>query len=93
MLPVVATKTRVLKEMWFHTILMIACSIWLIASAALPTWSMVVTVALGLVFARELVGLKEGSENYGKVAGKIFQWSITYLSLLSVVLVVAQLSA
>ena len=26
-----------------------------------------------------------------KVAGKIFQWSITYLSLLSVVLVAAQL--
>ena len=28
---------------------------------------------------------------YTKVAGKIFQWSITYLSLLSVLLVVAQL--
>jgi protoheme IX farnesyltransferase len=93
MLPVVATKARVHKEMWFHTILMIACSVWLIISAGLPLWSMIVTVLLGLVFARELVALKEGSENYGKVAGKIFQWSITYLSLLSVLLVVAQLSA
>lgn len=93
MLPVVATKARVYKEMWFHTILMIACSVWLIISAALPLWSMIVTVLLGLVLARELVALKEGSENYGKVAGKIFQWSITYLSLLSVVLVIAQLSA
>ena len=91
MLPVVATKGRVLREMWFHTILMIASSIWLISSANLPTWSMVVTVALGLVFARQLLALKEGSPEYGKVAGKIFQWSITYLSLLSVVLVVAQL--
>ena len=91
MLPVVATKGRVLGEMWFHTILMIASSIWLIISADLPTWSMVVTVALGLVFARQLVALKEGSPDYGKVAGKIFQWSITYLSLLSVVLVIAQL--
>ena len=91
MLPVVATKGRVLGEMWFHTTLMIASSIWLISSANLPTWSMVVTVALGLVFARQLVALKEGSPEYGKVAGKIFQWSITYLSLLSVVLVVAQL--
>ena len=91
MLPVVATKGRVLREMWFHTILMIASSIWLISSANLPTWSMVVTVALGLVFARQLLGLKEGSPEYGKVAGKIFQWSITYLSLLSVVLVAAQL--
>jgi len=93
MLPVVATKARVHKEMWFHTILMIACSIWLIISAGLAMWSMVITVLLGLVFARELLALKEGSEIYGKTAAKIFQWSITYLSLLSVVLVAAQLSA
>jgi protoheme IX farnesyltransferase len=91
MLPVVATKGRVLGEMWFHTTLMIVSSVWLISSANLPTWSMVVTVALGLVFARQLIALKEGSPEYGKVAGKIFQWSITYLSLLSVVLVAAQL--
>ncbi len=93
MLPVVATKANVYRQMWFHTILMIASSIWLILSAALPTWSLVITIGLGLVFARELVALKESSPDYGKTAGKIFQWSITYLSLLSVVLVVAQLSA
>jgi protoheme IX farnesyltransferase len=91
MLPVVATKGRVHKEMWFHTILMIASSIWLILAAGLPAWSMVATIALGLVFAVQLVALKEGSSEYAKVAGKIFQWSITYLSLLSVLLVVAQL--
>ena len=91
MLPVVATKNRVLGEMWFHTILMIASSVWLIQSVELPLWSLVITVALGLVFALQLIALKEGSPDYGKVAGKIFQWSITYLSLLSVVLVVAEL--
>ena len=91
MLPVVATKSRVLSQMWLYTILMIGSSIWLIASAALPTWSMVVTIALGLVFAIQLIGLKENSPDYGKVAAKIFQWSITYLSLLSVLLVIAQL--
>ena len=93
MLPVVATKARVHKEMWFHTIMMIACSVWLIISAELAMWSLVVTVLLGLVFARELLALKEGSENYSKTAAKIFQWSITYVSLLSGVLVAAQLSA
>ena len=93
MLPVVATKTRVYREMWFHTIMMIASSIWLILSASLPMWSLVVTVLLGLVFARELIALKESSPDYAKTAGKIFQWSITYLSLISVVLVAAQLSA
>ena len=92
MLPVVATKARVHKEMWFHTIMMIVCSIWLIISARLPLWSMLVTVLLGLVFARQLLALKEGADNYSQTAAKIFQWSITYLSLLSVVLVAAQLS-
>jgi len=91
MLPVVATKGRVLKEMWFHTTLMITSSVWLILAAELPMWSLAITVALGLVFARQLIALKEGSPEYTKVAGKIFQWSITYLSLLSVLLVVAQL--
>ena len=93
MLPVVATKERLHREMWLHTILMIASSIWLITSAGLPRWSLVVTLLLGLVFARELIALKESSPDYGKTAGKIFQWSITYLSLLSVVLVAAQLTA
>lgn len=91
MLPVVATKSRVLGEMWFHTILMIASSIWLVQSADLLPEAMIATVVLGAIFARQLIALKEGSPDYGKVAGKIFQWSITYLSLLSVVLVVAQL--
>jgi len=91
MLPVVATKDRVLKEMWFHTILMIASSVWLILVADLPMWSLAITVALGLVFALQLIALKKDSPGYANVAGKIFQWSITYLSLLSVLLVVAQL--
>ncbi len=93
MLPVVAPKSQVHRQMWSHTILMIASSIWLILSAQLPTWSLLITIVLGLIFARELIGLKESSPDYAKSAGKIFQWSITYLSLLSVVLVVAQLAA
>ena len=91
MLPVVATKTRVHREMWLHTIAMIISSIVLIQTAHLPFWSLVITIALGLVFARQLVDLRETSESYTKVAGKIFQWSISYLSLFSVLLVVAQL--
>ena len=52
---------------------------------------MAITIALGLVFAVQLRGLDEKSENYEKVAVRIFQWSITYLSLLSILLVAAQL--
>ena len=91
MLPVVASKTHLLRQMWIYTIAMIASSIALIINAELQNWAMALTVTLGLVFAAQLRGLNEKSENYDKVAGKIFQWSITYLSLLSILLVVAQL--
>jgi len=91
MLPVVASKTHLLRQMWVYTIAMIASSVALIVNAKLQTWAMALTVILGSIFAAQLRGLDEKSEQYEKVAGKIFQWSITYLSLLSVLLVVAQL--
>jgi protoheme IX farnesyltransferase len=91
MLPVVATKSNVRLQMWFHTIFMISSSIALISLASLPMWSMAITILLGLIFALQLIQLKDGSPDYAKVAGKIFQWSITYLSLFSVLLVIAQL--
>ena len=91
MLPVVVSKTHLLRQMWVYTIAMIASSVALIVNAKLQNWAMVLTVVLGLIFAAQLRGLDEKSEKYEKTAGKIFQWSITYLSLLSVILVVAQL--
>ena len=91
MLPVVVSKTHLLRQMWVYTIAMIASSIALIVNAKLQNWAMALTVVLGLIFAAQLRGLNEKSEQYEKTAGKIFQWSITYLSLLSVLLVVAQL--
>ena len=91
MLPVVASKTHLLRQMWIYTIAMIASSIALIINAELHNWAMALTVVLGLVFAAQLRGLNEKSVNYEKTAGKIFQWSITYLSLLSILLVAAQL--
>jgi len=91
MLPVVVSKTHLLRQMWVYTIAMIASSVALIVNAKLQNWAMVLTVVIGLIFAAQLRGLDEKSENYEKTAGKIFQWSITYLSLLSVLLVVAQL--
>jgi protoheme IX farnesyltransferase len=91
MLPVVATKSNVRRQMWFHTILMIFSSVAVISLASLPMWSMALTIGLGIIFAIQLLQLKDGSADYAKVAGKIFQWSITYLSLFSVLLVAAQL--
>ncbi len=91
MLPVTAARNIVLRNMWFHTIAMIVSSVALIYLSDLQWWAMVMTVALGLVFAFQLVQLKENSENYNAVALKIFHWSITYLTLFSALLVIAQL--
>jgi len=91
MLPVVATKTHLLRQMWVYTVAMIASSIALFINADLQLWAQAVNVILGVVFALQLRGLDEKSENYEKIAGKIFNWSISYLSLLSVLLVAAQL--
>ena len=91
MLPVIAARTIVVKNMWFYTVAMITSSIALIYLADLQWWAMVITVGLGLVFAFQLLQLKENSENYNSVAAKIFHWSITYLTLFSALLVVAQL--
>jgi protoheme IX farnesyltransferase len=91
MLPVVATKTHLLRQMWVYTVAMIASSIALFINADLQLWAQAANVILGVVFALQLRGLDEKSENYEKTAGKIFNWSISYLSLLSVLLVAAQL--
>jgi protoheme IX farnesyltransferase len=91
MLPVIAARNIVLRNMWFHTIAMIVSSVALIYLSDLQWWAMVITVALGLVFAFQLVQLKENSENYNAVALKKFHWSITYLTLFSALLVIAQL--
>jgi protoheme IX farnesyltransferase len=91
MLPVIAARNIVVRNMWFHTVAMILSSVALIYLTELQWWAMVATVALGLVFALQLVQLKENSENYNAVALKIFHWSITYLTLFSALLVIAQL--
>jgi heme o synthase len=91
MLPSVASRANVIGQMWFHTIAMVLCSTALIQLAELPVWTLMATVALGAVFTFQLFALKENSDNYNKVAGGIFHWSITYLTLLSILLVFAQL--
>jgi len=91
MLPSVATRANVIGQMWFHTIAMVLSSTALIQLAELPVWTLMAAVALGAVFTFQLFALKENSENYNKVAGAIFHWSMTYLTALSILLVVAQL--
>jgi len=91
MLPVVATRKRVYFEMWFHTIAMIVCSILTINAAGLPTWTYYLTAVLAVVFAEQIFKLRKGEAEYERVAGRIFHFSILYLTLFSVLLVVGQL--
>ena len=55
MLPVVASIKSVQKQMWFHTIGMVICSLALDWSAKLPWWCWVITVLLALGFGQQLL--------------------------------------
>lgn len=91
MLPVVATHKRLKIEMWFHTIAMIVVSILLILAEQMPQWTLMMTIVLAIVFSQQLFGLKEVGEDQDKVASRIFNYSITYLTLYSLLLVVGVL--
>ena len=89
MLPVVASIKSVEKQMWFHTIGMVLTSLAVNWSANLPWWCWVITIAIALGFGLEL--LKIDGPDSNKAAAKLFQWSITYLSVFSLLLVIAAL--
>ena len=91
MLPGVTSQINLHGQMWFHTISMFIASVVTINFAQLPIWVQIVNVLLFAIFAYELAQLRGSNPDYGKVAAKVFQWSITYLSLYSVLLVAAVL--
>jgi protoheme IX farnesyltransferase len=84
MLPVVATKEEVAKQSWFHTIAMIITSLLTLYSAGFPFWSYLLTFLMGVAFAWQLRDMEGNS-------GKIFNGSISYLSLYSILLVAGTL--
>ena len=89
MLPVVASMKSVEKQMWWHTIGMILTSLGVNYTAHLPWWWWVITALLGGGFIQQLIRINKGDG--GKAAAKLFQWSITYLSAYSLILVIAVL--
>ena len=91
MLPVVASHKRLKIEMWFHTIAMIIVSVLLMLEENMPQWTLLITLVLAIVFSQQLLGLKEGGVDQDKVASRIFNYSITYLTLYSLLLVVGVL--
>jgi heme o synthase len=91
MLPVVASRNRVYLETWFHTIMMVAASFATIYSADLPQWSYYLTGVLAILFGEQVFKLRKDGAEYEKVATRIFNFSILYLTLFSILLVVGEL--
>jgi protoheme IX farnesyltransferase len=89
MLPVVASMKSVQKQMWFHTIGMVVASLAVLWSADLPAWTWAISILLAVGFGVELTKINGPDSN--KSAAKLFQWSITYLSVYSLLLVVGTL--
>ena len=89
MLPVVAPMKSVMQQMWFHTIAMFLTSFITLWSAGLPNWSYLVSALLAIFFGLSMRGL--GGAERDRAALKVFHGSITYLSLYSILLVVAVL--
>jgi protoheme IX farnesyltransferase len=89
MLPSVAPMKSVIKQMWFHSTLMVVISILVITSAKLSLWVLFASLFLIIGWKIQLIKLtKEPSEVN---AGKLFQASIIFLSIYSFLLVIGVL--
>ena len=89
MLPSVAPMKSVIKQMWFHSTLMVVISILVITSAKLSLWVLLASLFLIIGWKIQLINLtKEPSEVN---AGKLFQASIIFLSIYSFLLVIGVL--
>lgn len=92
MLPVVAAEKIVTRQMFGHALAMVAASIALGVEADLPVWYSIVAIALGGYFLFLVSSLKaENERERNRAAEKIFHGSISYLSVISLLIVLAVL--
>lgn len=92
MLPVVAAEKIVTRQMLGHAVSMIASSLALGAVASLPIWYSLIATGMGVYFLTLILRLRTNDELIrGKIAEKIFHGSISYLSVISLLIVVAVL--
>jgi protoheme IX farnesyltransferase len=88
MLPVVAEPRVVVRRMVGHSVAMVAASLVLWPVAGLTTVYLVVAATLGAVFLWSVLGLRRrvlaGLPEEQWRPMRLFHWSITYLTLLFV---------
>ncbi len=87
MLPAVSTVRRTATEILFYSVLLVATSLLLAAVAHLGAFYLTAATVLGLVFVALAVKLFRRATP--KVAMQLFSYSITYLTLLFVLMAVA----
>jgi protoheme IX farnesyltransferase len=85
MLPVVAPMSTVVKQMWFHSTFMVVTSIAVLVSADISIWLIVATSVLLLGWKLELIRLTKSNSDTD--ASRLFNWSITFLSIYSLLIV------
>jgi heme o synthase len=88
MLPVVAPMGTVIWQMWMHATLMVATSYALLYSLSSPLWAYLTTTLVNLYFLGQLARMRGESKSVERAAIKVFHGSITYLSLISLILLV-----
>jgi protoheme IX farnesyltransferase len=85
MLPVVAPMSSVVKQMWFHSTFMAITAMAVLVSADLSIWLLIATALLILGWKLELTRLTRSNTDLN--AGRLFNWSITFLSIYSLLIV------
>ena len=89
MLPVVAPMKSVVKQMWFHSTAMSITSIALVINTKMAAPILIITLILILAWNLQLINLTKAQTEAN--AGKLFQASIVFLSIYSLLLVVGVL--
>jgi len=89
MLPVVAPMKSVIKQMWFHSIAMSITSIALIINTKMSVPILIFSIVSVLAWNLQLVNLTKSPTEPN--AGKLFQASIVFLSIYSLLIVVGVL--
>ena len=85
MLPVVAPMISVIKQMWFHSTFMVITSIAVLLSADISLWLILTASALSVGWKWQLIRLSKSESDID--ASRLFNWSITFLSIYSLLIV------
>ena len=89
MLPVVAPMKSVIRQMWFHSTAMSLTSVALIIYANMAPIILIISILLVLAWNLQLINLTKSPTEAN--AGKLFQASIVFLSIYSLLIVVGVL--